>query len=106
MYLYTSQVYNDVQTSFGVNARQTRGMVTTQFSAAVRGATTFSQNWIDFLHVTDTTWSQGQGCLRYFIGHGANDCWDTVCSCRCIRAGAGCASHRVLGGWTMYIADA
>eukprot|EP00041_Stephanoeca_diplocostata_P019222 m.410596 g.410596 ORF g.410596 m.410596 type:complete len:450 (+) comp21246_c1_seq50:153-1502(+) len=93
MYLYTSQVYNDVQTSFGVNARQTRGMVTTQFSAAVRGATTFSQNWIDFLHVTDTTWSQGQGCLRYFIGHGANDCWDTVCSCRCIRAGAGCARY-------------
>jgi len=70
-YLYTAFPYVDRQNSFGMRTRDRRSRGKTALSypgTNVAGWGRFSQNWVDFYHISGGGMGRDNSCSRYFIG--------------------------------------
>mmetsp|Transcript_11361 Transcript_11361/g.34205 ORF Transcript_11361/g.34205 Transcript_11361/m.34205 type:complete len:424 (-) Transcript_11361:162-1433(-) len=109
MYIYTERQYQDNARSWNAMSATTRGAVRSTWAANLPG-TLFSRPWIDFLYVRDGQFNRQETCQRYFVGHGALDCWSGANNFRCIRGGSQCSlvasAYSYVQNWKMYVAAA
>lgn len=90
LYIRTNQPFDDTKRSWNVGTSAQIGLadsysgVTTW--AAIKGGT----HGIDLLYTSPNL--GGESCNRYFLGHGAVDCYSGDANKRCVRGGTACGS--------------
>jgi len=95
VYIRTNKQYSDSTHSMGVGPQDgwTRSYVGGSYNrGTINGGGRFSHDWIDFLYVN--AHGQGEGCNRWFMGHGHFDCYAESQVQRCFNTGANCGRYR------------
>jgi LruC domain-containing protein len=102
VYIRTNNVYNDLARSFGVISTATRvGLGTTYGGVGTWASLRGGNHGIDLLYTSPNI--GGESCNRYFLGHGALDCWAGPGNVRCVNGGASCGGYRKLQNLTLWV---
>jgi LruC domain-containing protein len=102
LYVRTQNAYNDLLSSFGVIGGATRVALGGTYNTVGTWASLPGANHgIDLLYTSPNL--GGESCDRYFLGHGALDCWSGPSNVRCVNGGAYCGGYRKLQNVTLWI---
>ncbi len=102
LYIRTNNAYNDLARSFGAISTNTRvGLGTTFGGVGTWAALAGGSHGIDLLYTSPNI--GGESCNRYFLGHGALDCWAGPGNVRCVNGGSQCGGYRKLQNVSLWI---
>jgi len=101
LFIKSHNVYQDNVRSFNVGTNCRLGLSTSLNNVPTWASPPGGTHGIDMLYS-----SPGLGaerCERYFLGHGALDCWAGPTNQRCINGGSSCHGYKKLDNATIYI---